>query len=101
MKFKVQLSSYDHDVDFGESCIYLSKSSLELLRLEQGGFVEINLFRDDDEDRSLRTRRCKCLLDDSKGESETVYLSPLLWFNFTDQLVGFDSLEEFYVTVGD
>lgn len=100
MKFKVRLSSYQHDADFSESCIYLSKSSWKLLRLEQSSFVELNLFKEN-ENRLLKTRRCKCQLDESKDENdEQIYLSPLLWFNFTSHLIGFESSEQFYVTVG-
>lgn len=98
MKFKVQLLSYHHDADFSESCIYLSKSSLELLKLQQGSFVEMSLFKED-ESRPLKTRRSKCLLGELSDENDTVYLSSLLWFNFTSQLVGFDSSDQFYVTV--
>ena len=99
MKFKVQLRSYHYDADFSESCIYLSKSSLQQLKLEPGCFVEINLFKEG-ESKLLKTRRCKCLLDDSKDATDKVYLSSLLWFNFTNRLIGFESSEQFYVMVG-
>lgn len=98
IKFKIQFHSYDYDADFNENSIYLSKSILELFKLVQGNFIEINLFKNDDDKKLLNKRNCKCL-SLPHAKEDTIYLSSLLWFNLTNQLIGFDGLEQFHIKV--
>lgn len=111
MKFRIQIIYYNYDTDFSESSVYLSKSAIDLLKLEQGDYIDLNLYTNDDKLIKSRKSRLICLEDANVDfnyskdyKTEDIYLSSVLWFNLTNDDQQFDfnyATDRFYIEVSD